>query len=90
MPEITSETWKETYMQKLREARETGKSLEEICGADPVWMKSHEMDQADDRCGGRACNECEIGGCDHGIISDLDPNLMEQMKQNAECIEEMS
>jgi len=44
MPEITSETWKETYLEKLRESRETGKPLSEICSNDPVWMKSHEMD----------------------------------------------
>jgi len=44
MPEITSETWKETYLEKLRESRETGKPLSEICAADPVWIKSHELD----------------------------------------------
>jgi len=37
----------------------------------------------DDPCGGRACNECEIGGCDHGIESPLNPELRVQMEQNA-------
>lgn len=69
MPEITSETWKETYLEKLKESRRTGKPLSEIYGADP--------------CGGRDCNECEIGGCDHGIESSLNPELRVQMEQNA-------
>jgi len=40
-------------------------------------------DNYSDPCGGRACDECEIGGCDHGIISELDPVLRVRMEQNA-------
>ena len=35
-----------------------------------------------DPCGGRVCDECEIGGCDHGIESELNPDLKAQMEQN--------
>jgi hypothetical protein len=41
---ITSETWKDTYLAKLRESRDTGRSLSDICQADPVWMESHRLD----------------------------------------------
>jgi hypothetical protein len=35
-----------------------------------------------DPCGGRVCDECEIGGCDHGIESELNPELKAQMERN--------
>ena len=44
MQKINSETWKDTYMEKLREAKRTGMPLSEICNADPVWMESHKID----------------------------------------------
>jgi hypothetical protein len=36
-----------------------------------------------DPCGGRKCDECEIGGCDHGIESELNPELRARMEQNS-------
>ena len=44
MRKIDSETWKDTYMEKLRESKRTGIPLSEICNADPVWMESHLQD----------------------------------------------
>lgn len=43
-PIIDSESWKDTYLQKLRESRETGKPLSEICESDPKFMESHRLD----------------------------------------------
>ena len=44
MQKIDSETWKDTYMEKLRESKRTGMPLSEICNADPMWMESHRID----------------------------------------------
>ena len=44
MQKIDSETWKDTYLEKLRESKRTGMPLSEICNADPVWMESHLQD----------------------------------------------
>jgi hypothetical protein len=40
---ITSESWKDTYMEKLQESKRTGKPLSEICEADPVWMCANRL-----------------------------------------------
>ena len=40
-----------------------------------------------DPCGGRECDTCEIGGCDHGIESELNPELRAMMEENAKTHE---
>ena len=44
--EIDSETWKDTYLSKLRESRKTGVPLIALCEKDPVFMESHNLDLA--------------------------------------------
>jgi len=44
MLEITSETWKDAYIEKLRESKKTGVPLIVLCKNDPVWMESHRKD----------------------------------------------
>lgn len=41
------------------------------------------MPKEDDPCGGRDCDTCEIGGCDHGIESELNPELRARMERNS-------
>ena len=36
-------------------------------GFNGVIPEGYELDQGIDPCGGRDCDQCEIGGCDHGI-----------------------
>lgn len=51
-----------------------------------TWAREKQMTKAEhdqDPCGGRVCNECEIGGCDHGVISELNPELKARMEENA-------
>jgi hypothetical protein len=49
------------------------------------WNKIAEekKKEQDDPCGGRDCDTCEIGGCDHGIESELNPELRARMEQNS-------
>ncbi len=42
--EIDSETWKDTYLSKIRESRKTGVPLIALCKNDPVFMESHKLD----------------------------------------------
>ncbi len=44
--EIDSETWKDTYLSKMRESRKTGVPLIALCENDPVFMESHKLDLA--------------------------------------------
>ncbi len=46
------------------------------------------IQKEDDPCGDRDCDTCEIGGCDHGIENELNPELRDRMVQNSRTPEQ--